>query len=210
MTPRAETRTVIVVAHDALRAARIERGLRDRTGWCVDVVRPSQLRSALDERPETSAVVVIGDVDTRSVLRAGARGRSRPPILALSEAPATLWSGTLRGLGLRGVLPLEATGDELVAAVRAVHAGLLAVHPDTLARAARGATALALGAPLTSREREILEMMADGVHNRTIAARLGISRHTVKFHVASILAKLGAESRTQAVARAMRHGLLAV
>jgi DNA-binding NarL/FixJ family response regulator len=66
------------------------------------------------------------------------------------------------------------------------------------------------GAPLTTREREILEMIADGANNRAIASRLGISRHTVKFHVASILGKLDAGSRTEAVATALRGGLLAV
>jgi len=66
------------------------------------------------------------------------------------------------------------------------------------------------GAPLTPREREILELMADGANNRVIASRLGISRHTVKFHVASILAKLGTRSRTEAVAAALRGGLLTV
>jgi DNA-binding NarL/FixJ family response regulator len=63
---------------------------------------------------------------------------------------------------------------------------------------------------LTSREREILELIAEGANNRVVAARLAISRHTVKFHVASILAKLGARSRTEAVARAVRAGVLAV
>ena len=73
-----------------------------------------------------------------------------------------------------------------------------------------GAAAVAEGAPLTAREREIVELMAEGASNRIIALRLAISRHTVKFHVASILAKLGAKSRTGAVAVALRRGLLAV
>jgi two-component system, NarL family, nitrate/nitrite response regulator NarL len=73
-----------------------------------------------------------------------------------------------------------------------------------------GGAAAVSGMPLTAREREILEMMADGASNRAIASRLAISRHTVKFHVAAILAKLGARSRTEAVALALRRGLLAV
>src|SRR6266849_5220073 len=78
------------------------------------------------------------------------------------------------------------------------------------ARLDAGGAAVASGAPLTPREREIVELMADGANNRIIASRLAISRHTVKFHVASILAKLGARSRTEAVALALRRGLLAV
>jgi DNA-binding NarL/FixJ family response regulator len=63
---------------------------------------------------------------------------------------------------------------------------------------------------LTPRELEILEMLAEGMSNRTIAARLGISSQTVKFHVASILAKLGAASRTEAVTFGVRQGLIAL
>jgi DNA-binding CsgD family transcriptional regulator len=61
---------------------------------------------------------------------------------------------------------------------------------------------------LTAREREILDMLAEGASNRAIAARLGISRHTVKYHVASVLTKLGARTRAAAVTLAVRSGLL--
>jgi DNA-binding NarL/FixJ family response regulator len=61
---------------------------------------------------------------------------------------------------------------------------------------------------LTTRELEVLAAMADGASNKTIARRLGISFHTVKFHVASILEKLDADSRTEAVAAAARRGLV--
>jgi NarL family two-component system response regulator YdfI len=61
---------------------------------------------------------------------------------------------------------------------------------------------------VTPRELEILEMMAEGMSNLTIAARLKISRHTVKFHVASVLTKLGARSRTEAVTAGVRQGLI--
>jgi DNA-binding NarL/FixJ family response regulator len=65
-----------------------------------------------------------------------------------------------------------------------------------------------IGAPLTSRELEVLAAMADGASNKAIARRLGISFHTAKFHVAAILAKLDADSRTEAVARAAHLGLV--
>ena len=61
---------------------------------------------------------------------------------------------------------------------------------------------------LTRRELEVLEVLAEGLSNRAIASRLGISEHTVKFHVASIFAKLGAENRTDAVRRGVRQGLI--
>ena len=62
--------------------------------------------------------------------------------------------------------------------------------------------------PLTARERDVLEMLAQGRGNREIAAQLRISEHTVKFHVASILGKLGAATRTEAVSIALRRGLI--
>ena len=67
---------------------------------------------------------------------------------------------------------------------------------------------MAMTTPLTPRELEVLSAMADGVSNKAIARRLGISFHTVKFHVAAILAKLDADSRTEAVTRAAQLGLV--
>jgi DNA-binding NarL/FixJ family response regulator len=64
--------------------------------------------------------------------------------------------------------------------------------------------------PLTSREVEVLELLAEGLPNKAIAARLGISDQTVKFHVASICGKLGAANRTDAVRRAIRRGLVSL
>jgi len=109
------------------------------------------------------------------------------------------------------VMPRDATGEELTAALRALRSGLVVLHPDALS-VAPAASSLDAGGDraLTSREREIVEMMAEGLGNRIIARRLAISRHTVKFHVASILAKLRARSRTEAVVTAVRRGLLSV
>ena len=64
------------------------------------------------------------------------------------------------------------------------------------------------GTALTAREREVFRLMAEGLVNRRIAAELGISSHTVKYHVASVLTKLGAHTRAEAVSRGLREGLL--
>jgi DNA-binding NarL/FixJ family response regulator len=61
---------------------------------------------------------------------------------------------------------------------------------------------------LTAREQEVLELVSDGLHNRDIANALGISEHTVKFHLASLFGKLGASTRTEAVHRGLRHGVI--
>jgi DNA-binding NarL/FixJ family response regulator len=92
-------------------------------------------------------------------------------------------------------------------------AGLVVVHPSGIAVALPAAsTALSplaeLAEPLTPREREVLQMLASGLVNKEIAAKLSISDHTVKFHVASILGKLGASTRTEAVSLGFRRGLI--
>jgi DNA-binding NarL/FixJ family response regulator len=93
-----------------------------------------------------------------------------------------------------------------------VRAGLVAFHPDVMKSSAAAHSAEPGGGAttLTSREMEILGLMAEGMRNRAIAARLGISSHTAKFHVASILEKLGARSRTEAVTFGVRQGLIAL
>jgi DNA-binding NarL/FixJ family response regulator len=110
-------------------------------------------------------------------------------------------------------LARDAEPRRIVAAVRAVAAGLVALDPE-FATSALGsqATGPLPGASeadeLTAREREVLTLVAIGLTNKAIAQRLSISDHTVKFHVASLLAKLDAESRTEAVHVAARRGLL--
>jgi DNA-binding NarL/FixJ family response regulator len=174
------------------------------------VVTPRQLRDLVENHPEAVVVTALTDTETRRMLRAIGGWPRSPAIIAVCDAAGRLWTPALRAAGLRAALPVSTTASELTAAVRAVQAGLWVLHPTSLAPSRAGGTATVAGAPLTSREREILEMLADGAHNRTIATRLGISRHTVKFHVTSILTKLGADSRTEAVALALRRGLLAV
>jgi len=106
--------------------------------------------------------------------------------------------------------------DEIVAAINAATHGLAVLPHELLPMLLEGGS-LADGAidgpdagqaPLTPRELEVLAAMADGASNKTIARRLGISFHTVKFHVAAILTKLNAESRTEAVTRAAQLGLV--
>jgi DNA-binding NarL/FixJ family response regulator len=84
----------------------------------------------------------------------------------------------------------------------------LLVDDSDSARPVGGATASEAGALLTPRELEVLRLMADGLGNKGIGAALGISSHTAKYHVASVLAKLDAQSRTEAVMKGLREGLL--
>jgi DNA-binding NarL/FixJ family response regulator len=201
---------VIVVARDRMHVARAEAALRRLPGWRIEVGTPGQLPGLLAEHPEAIVVLALSDAENRRTLRAMAALPRSPASVALCTDPARLWTSASRALGLRAALPLYATEELLASAVQAVHAGLLVVHAVALAPLRTAGGPSAHGVLLTSREREILDLMAEGASNRALAARLSISRHTAKFHVASILAKLGARSRTQAVALALRQGLVAV
>jgi NarL family two-component system response regulator YdfI len=115
--------------------------------------------------------------------------------------------------GARAVLPRDAQPDEIVAAVQAAATGLSVLHLDMSAPLLPYLTGL--GRPeaaqteaLTPREVEVLSMLAEGAGNKVIARRLGISEHTVKFHVGSIMGKLNASSRTEAVTAGIRRGLI--
>jgi DNA-binding CsgD family transcriptional regulator len=90
----------------------------------------------------------------------------------------------------------------------ALAAGLVVVDDDLKKTALRGGATQTLATPLTPREREVLQLVAEGLPNKLIADRLGISEHTAKFHVNAILDKLGADTRTDAVVKAARFGLL--
>jgi DNA-binding NarL/FixJ family response regulator len=134
-------------------------------------------------------------------------------VVLLSEQPKAAWLSKALRAGVRAVLPRDVTPEQLRAALEAAAAGLLVIHPSDLDRAlpaAAGVPAAAgeLPEPLTPREREVLQMISAGLGNKEIAARLSISEHTVKFHVASILGKLGASTRTEAVSIGIRHGLV--
>jgi NarL family two-component system response regulator LiaR len=101
------------------------------------------------------------------------------------------------------------SADELANAIRAAHSGRPTLAPEAAQALVRAASQEpAPGQDLTPREREVLALMVEGLNNREIAERLIVSQSTVKFHVSSILSKLGATSRTEAVALAVQHHLL--
>jgi len=135
------------------------------------------------------------------------------PVILLSQQPKTAWLSKALRAGVRAVLPRDVAPEQLRAALEAAAAGLLVIHPselDTVLSATVGPSAPLdeLLEPLTRREREVLQMLAAGLANKEIAARLAISDHTVKFHVASIIGKLGASTRTEAVSAGIRRGLV--
>ncbi len=139
-----------------------------------------------------------------------------PSMVVLADHPPISWTrGVLRS-GVRAVLPRDAIGEEIVAAVEAAAAGLVVLDPNDFVslvpatpNRSSGAAAAAQQS-LTPCEIEVLQMLAEGLGNKEIAWRLGISEHTVKFHVNSIFTKLDASSRTEAVTIGIRQGLIMI
>ena len=132
------------------------------------------------------------------------------PVVLLSDtSDAALLNSALRS-GVRAVISRESTPEEIESAIQAVNAGLIVIAPESLPDLLQYARPIAeaLTEPLSERELEVLDVIAEGLSNKLIAHRLGISEHTVKTHVASIFAKLGAASRTEAVSLAIRRGLV--
>jgi len=135
------------------------------------------------------------------------------PVVALIDNPDASWTAQSLRLGAKAILPREAAMDEILPALEAAYAGLVLLDPRvTLDLAARVPPAAdppgGMTEELTPRETEVLGMLAEGLGNREIASRLGISDHTVKFHISSILDKLNASSRTEAVTLGIRRGLV--
>jgi len=135
------------------------------------------------------------------------------PVVMLIESAAPAASAQALQAGIRALLSSEISTDQLAAALQAAAAGLVVLHPAEIPAAFPAAAPASqplaeLPEPLTRREREVLQMLAAGLANKEIAARLHISDHTAKFHVAAILGKLGAATRTEAVALGIRRGLV--
>ena len=211
---------VIIAAESALVRRGIEQLLR---GPGVEIVASIAPLSSLEAEPEEpdSADLIIATAEpshfasTLQKLADADLFRDLPVVLVAEILDPQTTAQALR-MGARAVLPAELPRAQLLAALEAVSRGFVVAMPveaETIAAASQIPASATNGVeellePLTPREQEVLRMLALGLANKEIAARLSISEHTVKFHVAAILGKLGASSRTEAVALGIRHGLI--
>jgi two-component system, NarL family, response regulator YdfI len=209
---------VAVLASTSTARARLEALVAARPGLrLADLSSPTADQAGDPVGAAVSADVVLIDPGTRPVetyLRALFRTARLPPIMLLGGGVAPAAFARLLRAGVRAILPRDASAQEIAAGIEALAAGLVVLHPSASPASVDKPLHRNLpegqSAPLTPRELEILGMMAEGIGNRAIGKSLGISTHTVKFHIAAILDKLSARSRTEAVAIGMRRGLLMV
>jgi DNA-binding NarL/FixJ family response regulator len=211
-------RVAVAAPNPILRA-----GLREILQGAEDIAVVAE-SSGLDEisRPAAGAVATGADVIVIAlasaaridISRIALNGEASPAILALTNEPADL--GALMSLPAPawGILPPDAEVQEIVAAIHALNEGLIVGNPRLLKPLTSRQNGLSfsppepLAEPLTDREREVLQRIAQGLANKQIAAALGISEHTVKFHLSSIYTKLGATNRTEAVRLGTLQGII--
>jgi len=199
---------VLLTSASAVRRAGLEAIIKESSSFkLVGALQGPQAiaQRAADLQPD----VVVADLEQESPLIT----QTDLPVVALIDNPSAAWTVQALRSGVKSILPREAGTDEIIPAIQAAYAGLVLLDPEiaeSLSERISGATSRVVHSheELTPREAEVLAMLAEGLPNREIADRLGVSDHTIKFHISSILDKLGASTRTEAVTLGLRMGLI--
>jgi DNA-binding NarL/FixJ family response regulator len=151
-------------------------------------------------------------IDSSTPLEDGLSSHKVCAIWTEDAVPRATFTRLLRA-GFSGILSMHATSARLRAALQAIGSGLQVVDPAlTRAEPVQSTASMAstFSEELTTREQQVLTLMAEGLANKEISSRLGISTHTVKFHISSILGKFNAGSRTEAVSIGVKSGRLVI
>jgi NarL family two-component system response regulator YdfI len=204
---------IAVVATSAVRRAGLERIVRSHADFHLAGSFGSVASLVPFARNTELDVIVIDSDSIRDLLL---EPISEAAIVLLTEVSDARSISRLLRSGVRAILSRESDPDNVLSAIYAVYDGLVLLSTAT----AESLAAVYGDQPLevedemfeevTSRETDVLRMLAEGLVNKDIAARLGISEHTVKFHISSILDKLGASTRTEAVTLGIRRGLIPI
>lgn len=204
---------IAVVATSAVRRAGLEGIIRSHAEFQLAGSFGAVASLVSFARPAELDIIVIESDSIHDLLL---EPISDAVIVLLTEvSEARLISRLLRS-GVRAILPRGSDPDDVLSAIYAAYDGLVLLSTPTAESLAAvyGEDPLEvedeLSEEITSRETDVLRMLAEGLVNKEIAARLGISEHTVKFHISSILDKLGASTRTEAVTLGIRRGLIPI
>ena len=201
---------VLIVADDPLARAGLATLLTDQAGCLVvgQVAGQTDWSAQLDVYQPDAILWDLGWSPDETLEQVADLAELSLPIVALLSDESYVLEAW--GAGIRGLLLRNVNAESLLASLAAIAQGLVLLDPY-LARAlvpTMVPESLELIEDLTPRELEVLGLLAEGLPNKAIARKLNISDHTVKFHVNAILSKLGAQSRTEAVVRATRLGLI--
>lgn len=181
----------------------------------IEIVGEAQDLQTLNTDLQADILIITEDIASQVDLHGVAEDyKGELGLLLLSNEP--IKSNILSGLNFRnwGLLPLEASAEQLQAAIHAVAAGLLVSLPTLVSSESSSFIFTEkqeddnLVNSLTEREAEVLQLLADGLANKQIALQLGISEHTAKFHVSSIYSKLDVTNRAEAVRKGIQQGLV--
>ena len=211
---------VAIVADSAVLRAGLASVIGAEPG--VQIVASADASDVMEREDDVDVVVMVPRRDTsltgalspdESDLDERVRG---PATMVLLERMEASVAQEVYAAGASAVLALDAGAEELRAAVRAVASGLVVMPTSVSTELLGGARAVSSDAitkppndvSLTSREREVLALLAQGFANKVIASRLGITEHTVKTHIAAVYEKLGARNRAEVLVAAARHGLV--
>src|SRR5690348_5634773 len=207
---------VLVWAQSAITQAGLE-AIVDADERFTIVRRPGSRRS-LPEAIDAD-VILLEDGESAPITPRPSSNEQQlpaPPWVVLAEAPNRAEILRILHSGVRGILVRDAPPHEITAALQAASDGLAVVSPEVLEMLfpptggpAEDEEPLPAES-LTARESEVLALLAAGASNKEIGARLHVSEHTVKAHVSTILSKLGAATRAEAVARGYRQGLILI
>ena len=204
---------IAVVATSAVRRAGLESIVRSHAEFQLAGSFGAMTGLASFARSNDLDVIVIDSDSIRDLLL---EPISDAAIVLLMEVSHARSISRLLRSGVRAILSRESDPDDILSAIYAAYDGLVLLSTATAQSLAGvyGDQPLEIedefSEEITSRETDVLRMLAEGLVNKDIAARLGISEHTVKFHISSILDKLGASTRTEAVTLGIRRGLIPI
>ena len=196
---------VLVLSPSPVARAGLESLLRNSVG-VIQVVGSAESWSQYSgEDPD----VILADWENGDELSSEiSDGAPEAALVVIADDPGLPGIAEALRSGVRAVLSRHSSASQIVAAIEAAAAGFVVLQPGDLDGLLINPQPASLAEPLTPREVEVLGMLAEGQTNKSIAHRLGISEHTVKFHVTSIMGKLNAGSRTEAVTQGIRQGLI--
>jgi DNA-binding NarL/FixJ family response regulator len=215
--PNLTSLRILIIAGDPLARAGLAMLLSGQSDFQVigQLAGEASRAGILETYPADVLLWDLGWNASSALEQLAGRPQDSPPVTVILSDPsqaAEAWAA-----GARGILPRDTDAPGLGAALIAVSQGLLVFDPSVTASLLPSGDHLPGPTPgdltpreLTPRELQVVQLLAEGLPNKGIAGRLEISEHTVKFHLNAIMGKLGAQSRTDAVMRATRAGLIVI